>query len=143
MSMPPAVTILPSPAITSVPGPMTMSTPGCTSGLPALPMRGDAAVLEADIGLDDAPVIEDERVGDDGVDGALGAALLALAHAVANHLAAAELHLLAIDRAILLDLDEELGIGEPHPVADGRTEHVGIGGRYSSERSCLSLPADL
>ena len=38
LSMPPAVTIIPSPAMISVPGPMTMSTPGCTSGLPALPM---------------------------------------------------------------------------------------------------------
>ena len=38
VSMPPAVTIMPSAAITSVPGPMTMSTPGFTSGLPALPM---------------------------------------------------------------------------------------------------------
>ena len=38
LSMPPAVTIMPSAAMISVPGPMTMSTPGCTSGLPALPM---------------------------------------------------------------------------------------------------------
>jgi hypothetical protein len=33
---------------------------------------GDAAVLEADVGLDDAPVVDDQRVGDDGV-GDLGA----------------------------------------------------------------------
>ena len=71
VSKPPAVRILPSPAITSVPGPMTMVTPGWMSGLPALPMRGDAAVLEADVGLHDAPVVEDQRVGDDGVDRAL------------------------------------------------------------------------
>ena len=38
LSMPPAVTMLPSQAMISVPGPMTMSTPGCMSGLPALPM---------------------------------------------------------------------------------------------------------
>ena len=74
LSMPPAVRILPSPAIASVPGPMMMSTPGWTSGLPALPMRGDAAVAQADVGLDDARVVDDQRVGDDGVDGALGAA---------------------------------------------------------------------
>ena len=37
VSMPPAVTIMPSPAMTSVPAPMTMSTPGWMSGLPALP----------------------------------------------------------------------------------------------------------
>ena len=135
--MPPAVTILPSPAMTSVPGPMTMSTPGWMSGLPALPMRGDAAVLDADVGLDDAPVIDDQRVGDDGVDRALGAAALALAHAVADHLAAAELHLLAVDGEVALDLDEELGVGEPHAVAGGRAEHVGIGGA----RECVLMAA--
>ena len=46
LSKPPAVRILPSPAITSVPGPMTMVTPGWMSGLPALPMAADAAVLD-------------------------------------------------------------------------------------------------
>ena len=35
---------------------------------------GDAAVAQADVGLDDAGVVDDQRVGDDGVDGALGAA---------------------------------------------------------------------
>ena len=35
--------------------------------------RGDAAVLQADIGLDDPPMIDDQRIGDDGVDGAFGA----------------------------------------------------------------------
>ncbi len=38
LSMPPAVTMLPSQLMISVPGPMMMSTPGCVSGLPALPM---------------------------------------------------------------------------------------------------------
>ena len=54
----------------------------------------------------------------------VGAGRLALAHAVADHLAAAELDLLAIDRAVLLDLDDEVGVGEPHLVADRRPEHV-------------------
>ncbi len=97
-------------------------------GLPALPIAGDPAVLEADIGLDDAPVVDDQRIGDHGVDGAFGPRRLALAHAVADDLAAAELHLLAIDGEILLHLDEEVGIGKPHLVARGRAVHVGIGG---------------
>ena len=49
-----------------------------------------------------------------------------LAHAVADHFAAAELHLLAIDGEILLHLDDEIGVGEPHAIAGGRPEHVGI-----------------
>ncbi|MNR11916.1 hypothetical protein D3C85_1282380 [compost metagenome] len=30
--------------------------------------RGDAPVLETDVRLDDAPVVDDQRVGDQGVD---------------------------------------------------------------------------
>ena len=116
----------------SVDGPTMMVTPGCVSGLPALPMRGDAAVLEADVSLVDAGVVDDHGVGDDRVHGSLGARRLALAHAVADDLAAAEFHLLAVGAKILLDLDEEFGIGEAHPVADGRTEHLGIGGAGDS-----------
>ena len=52
----------------------------------------EAPVLEADIGLDDAPVVEDQRVGDHGIDRALGIGHLALAHAVADHLAAGADH---------------------------------------------------
>ncbi len=81
-----------------------MSTPGWTSGLPALPMPTMRPVLQADVGLHDTPVIDDQRVGDDGVDCPLGPAALALAHAVADHLAAAELHLLAVGGEILLHL---------------------------------------
>ena len=89
---------------------------------------GDLAVLEADVGFDDAPMVEDQRVGDDGVDRALPVGDLALPHAVADHLAAAELHLLAVGGEILLDLDDEIGVGEPHAVAGRRAEHVGIDG---------------
>ena len=101
--------------------------PGLDVGVAGLADAGDAAVADADIGLDDAPMVEDDRVGDDGVDRALGPAALALPHAVADHLAAAELDLLAIDRAVALDLDDELGVGEAQAVAGGRPEHGGIG----------------
>ncbi len=92
-------------------------------GVAGLADAADPAVADADIGLDDAPMVEDHGVGDDRVDRALGAAALALPHAVADHLAAAELDLLAIDRAVALDLDDEFGVGEPQPVAGRRAEH--------------------
>ena len=41
-------------------------------GIAGLADGGNISVLDADIGFDDAPVIENERIGDDGVDGALG-----------------------------------------------------------------------
>ena len=101
---------------------------GLDIGIAGLADGGNPAVLEADIGLDDAPVIEDQRIGDDGIDGALAVRHLALAHAVADHLAAAELHLLAIGGEVLLHLDDEVGVGEPHAVAGSGAEHVGIDG---------------
>ena len=51
---------------------------------------------------------------------------LRLPHAVADHLAAAEFHLLAVNGEILLHLDDEIGIGEPNAVSGGGAEHVGI-----------------
>jgi hypothetical protein len=39
-------------------------------------MACDAAVLDADVGLDDAPVIDDHGVGDDGIHRALRPACL-------------------------------------------------------------------
>ena len=58
-SMPPAVRILPSPAMISVPGPMTMVDAGLDVGVAGLADGGDAAVLDADIGLHDPPVVDD------------------------------------------------------------------------------------
>ncbi len=126
-SKPPAVRILPSPAIASVAGPDHDVDAGLGVRVARLADAGDPPVPDPDVGLDDAGVVEDQGVGDHGVDRARLARRLRLAHAVADHLAAAELDLLAIDRAVLLDLDEQLGVGEPHPVADRGPVHVGIG----------------
>src|SRR5262249_10758374 len=101
---------------------------GLHVGISGLADAGDAAVADPDVRLDDAPVIEDQRVRDDGIDRPLGTAALALAHAVADHLAATELHLLAVDRAILFHLEEGLGAREPYAVADRGSVHIGIGG---------------
>ena len=99
----------------------------------------DEPVLEADVGLDDPPMVEDDGVGDDGVDGAPRVGGLRLAHAVADHLAAAELHLLAVGGEILLDLDHELGVGEAQPVALGRPEHLGVMGARQRGRGEAEL----
>ena len=96
-------------------------------GIAGLADLEDAAVLQPDIGFHDPPVIQHHRIGDDGIDRAVGIGDLALAHAVADDLAAAELHLLAIGGEILLDLDHQRGVGQPHLVAGRRAEHVGIG----------------
>ena len=109
-SMPPAVRIIPSPAMISVPGADDDVDAGLHVGVAGLAERGDAAGLDRDVGLDDAPVVDHQRVGDHGV-GDLGRDALALAHAVADRLAAAELHFLAVaagaQGVVVLDLDDQ------------------------------------
>ena len=83
-------------------------------------------VLDADVGLDDTPVIEDQGIGDDHIDD-IRRFKLALPHAITNHLAAAEFHLVAINRVILLDLDEEFRVTEPDTITGRWTIHLGIG----------------
>ena len=128
-SMPPAVRILPSPAMISVPGPMMMSTPGCTSGLPALPIVAMRPLVMATSALTMpqwsmiSALVMTVSTAPSRLRG------LRLAHAVADHLAAAELHFLAVDGEVALDLDEQVGVGEAHAVAGGGAEHVGIGRR--------------
>ena len=64
-------------------------------GVAGLAERHDPAVPDADVGLDDPPVVEDDGAGDDQVGRALGPGGPALAHRLADHLAAAEDRLLA------------------------------------------------
>ena len=100
-------------------------------GVAGLADAHDAAVFDADVGLDDAPVVHDEGVGDDQVNRALRAAALALSHAVANSLAAAELDFFAVatgpQGVVLLDFNDQGGVGQAHAVAHGGAEHFGVG----------------
>ena len=92
----------------------------------------DPAILDTDVRLDDTEVIDNQRVGDHGIRNFVRPAL-ALAHAVADDFAAAELHFLTVDGMVLLHLDPEIGIRKTHAVARGRAEHLGIS--LSSDRA--------
>src|SRR5690606_18005384 len=87
---------------------------------------GNFSSLDADICLDDAPVIDNQRIGDNGI-GDLRREQLPLSHAIANDFAAAEFNLFAVDGEILLHLYPQFGIGQAHLIADGGAEHFGIG----------------
>ena len=115
---------------------------GLDVGIAGLADPRDAAIPDRQIRLDDAPVIDDQRVGDDRIGRAFGLGRLRLSHAVADHLAAAELDLFAVDRQVAFDFDEQLGIGEPDPVADRRAEHLGIEpARHASHQSSAPITA--
>ena len=105
---------------------MTIGDVRLRVGIAGLADPDDVPVLDADVGFDDAPMVEDQRVRDDHVDAVRGFAL-ALSHAVADDLAAAELDLVAVHRVIGLDLDHELRVAEAHAVAGRGAEHVGVG----------------
>ena len=64
-------------------------------------------------------------IGDDQV-GDFGCQTLALAHAIADHLAAAEGDLVTIGRVVFLDLDDQFRVGKPHAVALGRAVEIGV-----------------
>src|SRR5581483_8099131 len=111
-----------------------------------------AAVADADVGLHDAPVVHDDRVGDHRVERGLGARRARrLPHAVADDLAAAELRLLARHREVALDADQQLRVGEPDAVARGGAVEVrvlaardpeahGRSHACSRARACSRLP---
>ena len=101
-------------------------------GVAGLAEGDDAAVPDADVGLDDAPVVEHHGAGDDQVERTLGAGGDALPHRLADDLAAAEDDLVAAVRAaaaVLGHLDEQVGVGQPDPVAGGRAEQRGVARR--------------
>ena len=53
-------------------------------------------------------------------------AALALAHAVADDLAAAEFYFVAVVGVVFFYLDPQLGIAEANPIAHGGAVHIGI-----------------
>ena len=71
-----------------------------------------------------------DGIGDDEIENAvlsLRGACAALAHAVANHFAAAEGDFVAVYGEVLLDFDHQFGVGQPDAVAGGGAVEVGVG----------------
>ena len=86
----------------------------------------DAPVLDADIGFVNARVVEHQCVGDYQVQCLFLVRAALLSHTVAQHFAAAKLALLAVHGVILLDLDDQIRVAQPHPVAGGGAVHIRI-----------------
>ncbi len=82
-----------------------------------------------------ALVVKDHDAGDDRVHRAAFAGDLALAHAVADDLAAAELDLLSGDGQVALDLDDDFRVGQADAVAGGGTVKRRVIGARQSRHS--------
>ena len=131
---------------------------GLGVGVAGLADGGDPAVFQADIGFHDAGVIHDQRIGDDGIHRTAGPRDLGLAHAITDHLAAAELDLFTVGEGVptlapgergpgllggevAFDFDDQVGIGQPQAVADGGAEHGGVIGAFDRGGHLRGLPS--
>src|SRR5579862_8687460 len=75
--------------------------------IPGLADLHDSPVANAYVPLHDAPMVDDERVGNHQIERALRAGgTRALPHAVSNYLAASERDLVAVNREVALDFDD-------------------------------------
>ena len=93
-------------------------------GIARLADSGNFSVLDADIRLINAGIVQNQRVGNHQIQHAVRAARLdGLSHSVPKRLAAAELRLLAVGGQILLHLDDQIGVCQPNPVSGRRAEH--------------------
>src|SRR5262244_2882481 len=101
-------------------------------GIASFADSDDPTVLQADIGLHNSPVIENQCVGYHRVDRAIAARTLRLTHTVTDDLPASEFHFLAVGGEVLLHLDDEVRVGKAHLVADCWTKHLCIGGTTHS-----------
>src|SRR5262249_3520935 len=99
---------------------------GLHVGIARLTDSGYPSVFDGDVRFHNSPMIENQRVGDDGIDRALAARTLRLTHPVTDDLPAAEFHFLAVDGEVLLHLDDQVRVGKAHFVADRWAKHLRV-----------------
>ena len=88
---------------------------------------GDAAFLQPNVGLVDSTMVQNQRIGDNGVHRTLRARRLRLPHAITDDLAATKFHFLTIKSEIFFHFDDEISIGQAHFVSHCWAIHLGIG----------------
>src|SRR3954447_11285173 len=84
-------------------GPDHNGDTGLDIWIAGLPNSNNASRLDADIGLNDSRVIDDDRIGNHCIDRIFRFALR-LSHPVANYLAATKFYFFSVDSQVLLDL---------------------------------------
>ena len=99
---------------------------GLGVGITGFANGANLAVFQTDIRFINTRNVDDQSVGDNRINGAIGACYLRLAHAITNDLAAAKLDLFAIAGEIMLDLDNQISIGQTHTVAGCWSIHISI-----------------
>ena len=79
-------------------------------------------------------MVNDQCVGDDKIEHAFGPGGAGhLSHTVAQRLAAAELRLVAVVGKILLHFDDQLSVGQAHPVPHSGAVEIGVGSSWNAK----------
>src|ERR1700682_4479174 len=87
----------------------------------------DSSVAYSDIRFVDSAVVHDHRIRDHQIENAVGPGCgRRLSHSIANYFAPAEFGLLTGSCEVLLNFDEQIGVGEPDAVAGGRSVQIGV-----------------
>src|SRR5262245_65390280 len=96
-------------------------------GIACLSDPNDTPVLDPDIRLDDAPIIENDSVRHDRIESAARTGGPSrLPHPVPQHLASAENGFIPVRREVFFNFDEQLCVCEPDTVAHSGTEEIRI-----------------
>ncbi len=101
----------------------------------------DASVADSDVGFVDSAVVHDHRIGDHQIESAVRrGGRRGLAHAVANHFAAAEFRFFAGSGQVLFNFDEQFRVGQADAIAGGWAVEVGVLPARNFQRSCQFWP---
>ena len=103
-------------------------------GITGLADGSNAAVFQTHISFHNAPVIDDQGIGDHRINRTRSTSDLALTHAIPDNLAAAEGYFFTMDGEVAFHFNEKLGIREPYLVAHRGSKHGGITGAWLSGR---------
>jgi len=96
-------------------------------GVPRVVDRDDAVALDADRAFEDPEHrVDHQRSDEDGVELAPTDPPTVDHHPVADVLRPSRDHLVAVDRVVVLDLDDQRGVAETHPVPGGRSVDEGV-----------------
>ncbi len=99
---------------------LNVRVPGLTNG-------SNFAILNPHIGLDNAPPIQNQRVGDHGVHRSGGIGNRRLPHAIPDHLPTPELDLIAIGGVVPLHLNDQFGVGQTDAITHRGAKGFGVG----------------
>ena len=98
----------------------------------------DAPAANADVRFNDSPMVDDDGVCDDEVQGALcGSSCCGLAHSVAKYFSAAEFGFIAGSGKIALDFHKQIGISQPYTITRRRAVELSVlpAGNIKAHRS--------